>query len=91
MPMTLEQRVRRELEREHHAIELVRRDPVRLDEAWRPRHSEVVAELEAAWERARDAVDALARAVGPEAAQISDEFGCAWSELKTRLRTVVSG
>ena len=90
MPISLEQRVRRELDREHNVIELLRRDPVRLDPEVRPRHSEVVNELEAAWQRARRAVDALSCAVGPEAIRISDEFGRAWSELKARLQTVVS-
>ena len=88
MPTTLEQRVRFELEREHQRIDAVRRDPGRLKPEWQAEHERIVAELEADWERARDAVEALARASSGEASPVGEEFGRAWRELKSRARTV---
>ena len=88
MPSSIEQRVRRELQREHRAIERLRLDPSLLQPEVREQHAETVATLEAAWERARDAVEALTHAVGDDAARFSAEFGTAWSLLKHELRRV---
>ena len=88
MPRSIEDRVRRELEREQCAIERLRLEPALLAPALRAEHGEIMADLEAAWERARDAVDALTHAVGDDAARFSAEFGTAWSLLKHELRRV---
>jgi hypothetical protein len=88
MSTTLEQRVRLELEREHARIDALRRDPARLKPEWQAEHERVVAELEADWERARDAIEALARAASGQASSIGEEFGRAWRELKSRARAV---
>ncbi len=88
MPRSIEHRVRRELEREQHAIERLRLDPALLEPELQSQHGEILAALDAAWERARDAVDALTHAVGDDAARFSAEFGTAWSLLKHELRRV---
>jgi hypothetical protein len=88
MSTTLETRVRRELDREASRIEQVRRDAHGLKPALRAKHAEVVADLDAAWSRAQDAIDRLVLAVGEEAAAASREFEDAWTALKVLLRTV---
>lgn len=88
MPTKLEARVREELDHEGSAIEVLRRDPSRLTPEALMHYAETMATLDAAWERARDAVEALAFAVGEEAARYSAEFGDAWSVLKSELRRV---
>jgi len=88
MQTKLELRVREELEREGRLIERLRRDPSRLTRDALMHYAETMATLDAAWERARDAVDALAYAVGEEAARYSAEFGDAWRLLKAHLDRV---
>jgi hypothetical protein len=90
MSTTIEQRIRSELDREHDLIEALRRDPALLAPEAREHHAETLAELESAWERARDAVDAVASAVGREASLYSAEFGDAWRLLKSRMRGVLA-
>lgn len=89
MPISIEQRVRHELERELRIIERLRIDPSLLEPEYREQHEETIAGLDAVWERARDAVEALSHAHGDEAARYSAEFGSAWSLLKAELRRVV--
>ena len=86
MPTKLEERVRQELDRESRVIETLRRDPTRMTHEALMRYAETMATLDAAWERARDAVEALAFADGEEAARYSAEFGDAWRLLKVQLR-----
>lgn len=88
MAIDIEQRIRSELLREHRTIERMRIDPSLLHPEAREQHAETVATLEATWERARDAVEALSVAVGDDAARFSAEFGTAWSLLKSELRRV---
>ncbi len=85
MQTKLEARVREELDREGRVIETLRRDPARLTPEALMRYSETMASLDAAWDRARDAVEALACATGEEAATYSAEFGDAWRLLKAEL------
>ena len=88
MPTKLELQVREELDRAGRTIEVLRRDPSRLTRDAFMHYAETFATLDAAWERARDAVEALAFAVGDEAARYSIEFGDAWRLLKADLRRV---
>ena len=90
MPTTIEQRVRTELDREHSLIEALRKNPDLMTPEARLQREETLAELQEAWERARDAVDAVSSAVGREATLYSAEFGDAWRLLKSRLRTVLA-
>lgn len=88
MATKLEERVRQELDREGCCIETLRRDPSRLTPEALMSYGETMATLDAAWERARDAVEALAFAIGDEASRYSAEFGDAWRLLKAELRRV---
>ena len=88
MPTKLETRVRQELDRAGRVIETLRRDPSRLTQTALMRYAETMATLDAAWERARDAIEALSFAVGEEASRYSAEFGDAWHLLKSELRRV---
>ena len=88
MQTKLEERVREELDREGSVIEALRRDPSRLTSEALMHYAQTMATLDAAWERAHDAVEALAFAVGEEAARYSAEFGDAWRLLKADLRRV---
>ena len=86
MGISIEQRVRRELIRELRTIERMRDDPTLMCAEARAQHADTLTRLEAAWERARDAIEALTYSVGPDATRFSAEFGTAWSLLKAELR-----
>ncbi|MDJ0521064.1 MAG: hypothetical protein QNJ90_03215 [Planctomycetota bacterium] len=88
MPTKLEERVRQELDQKGRLIETLRRDPAHLTHDALMRYSDTMASLDAAWERAREAVEALACAAGAEATRCSEEFADAWQELQWELRRV---
>ena len=88
MRTKLEAQVRDELDRAGRVIETLRRDPSRLTREALMHYAETMAVLDAAWERAHDAVEALTFAVDEEAARYSIEFGDAWRLLKAHIRKV---
>jgi hypothetical protein len=88
MTTTIEYGVRGELDRHRWVIEQLRRNPMRLVPHARAHHAETMADLDAVWERARDAVEALAEASEAEVSRYSGEFGDAWRQLKSQLRRV---
>ena len=88
MRTKLEAQVRDELDRAGRVIETLRRDPSRLTRDALLHYADTMAALDAAWERAHDAVEALAFAVDDEAARYSIEFGDAWRILKAQIAGV---
>lgn len=92
---SIEERLRTELVREQQRIDALRRDPSLLTRRARRQPGATLAALEAAWSRARDALEELARTANSpadhrDAERWGEEFGLAWRQLKSELRGVAT-
>lgn len=91
----IEERLRSELVREQQRIDALRRDPSLLTRRARRHPRKTLAMLEAAWTRARDALEGLTRTTSNDAdhrdtEHWGEEFGLAWRQLKSELRGVAT-
>ncbi len=88
MPMTLEGKVREELQREREFLDSLRADEALLKPELRHCHEEIVDRLDETFAKAADAIDRIGEPGTEGRADACDEFLEAWSELKSRVRIV---